>query len=399
MVNKVDRECRSRVASLQQWMKKESVDACFVYGDEYRRENLRYVANFWPLFERGAAVIPREGEPIILAAPEGEMLCREMCPWSDIRLVPDFTCVTVPDEIEYPFANYTDFKKVFGELSEEAALKKVGVSGIDAMSTYLYQSIQNGIGDAEIIDASGVLYSLRLKKSDYEVECLRKAASITDKAYSAMLKAARPGVTELELAGIATGEAMKHGAECVPFCIISSGERVNTIIGRATEKTVEDGDMVMAALAVQYEGYVTTFNFPFVVGTASEGQKKIITYLVEAFETAMVNLKSGGDQSELVRAVKSYFADKGLTEYDLYPPLHGCGLSEAESPYPNENTKGVFEKNMTVNTDISIFGHPHGSNRIEAGFVVTDDGYDSMSRLILDLIDSWKDSGEIKVPP
>jgi len=205
-----------------------------------------------------------------------------------------------------------------------------------------------------------------------------------------MMRAARPGISELALAGIATGEALRQGAESVPFCLVSSGERVNTIIGRATEKIIADGDMVMAALAVQYEGYIATFNFPFVVGKASPEQKKLITWLVEAFETAMPNLKVNNEQCKVVEEVKAYFAAKGLTKYDLYPPLHGCGLSEAESPYPNENTKDKFLKNMTVNTDISIFGHPYGSNRIEASFVVKDDGYEPLSNLILKLIDSWK---------
>ncbi len=39
-------------------MSKQKLDALLVYGDEYRRENLRYVSNFWPIFERGACVIP-----------------------------------------------------------------------------------------------------------------------------------------------------------------------------------------------------------------------------------------------------------------------------------------------------------------------------------------------------
>ncbi|NLI41148.1 MAG: hypothetical protein GX421_08225 [Caldisericales bacterium] len=61
---RVDRVCREMAA--------RDLDCCFVYGDEYRREYLRYVSNYWPIFERGALIIPRVGEPILLAAPEGE---------------------------------------------------------------------------------------------------------------------------------------------------------------------------------------------------------------------------------------------------------------------------------------------------------------------------------------
>ena len=379
-----------RVQNLKEWMQNESIDALFVYGDEYRRENLRYVSNVWPIFERGAALIPMKGEPIILGAPEGELLCREMSAWKDIRLLPDFTCVTVPDEIDYPFANYTTFKQVFDEVADRSKLEKVAISGIEDMSVMLYETIIKSVQGAEIIDGNPIMAKLRLSKSDGEIKCLEIAASIADSAYKTMILAAIPGVTELELSGLATGEAMKRGAEYVPFCLVTSGDRVNTIIGRATSKIITEGEMVMAALAVQYEGYVASFGFPFIVGQANEGQFKLIDNLIGSYEEALKNLRAGTPQHVLVKAVKNYFAEKNLSQYDLYPPLHGCGLSEAESPYPNENTMASFVENMTVNTDISLFGHPDGSNRIETSLVVTSDGYRPLSQLVIELIESWK---------
>ena len=89
-------EFRSRVQRIQERMAESGLDALLVYGDEYRKENLRYVSNYWPIFERSAAVIPCKGDLILLGAPEGEVLAREMSAWPDIRVVKDFTCVTVP---------------------------------------------------------------------------------------------------------------------------------------------------------------------------------------------------------------------------------------------------------------------------------------------------------------
>ena len=34
-----------------------------------------------------------------------------MSVWPDIRVVGDFTCVTVPEEIDYPLAKYITFKE------------------------------------------------------------------------------------------------------------------------------------------------------------------------------------------------------------------------------------------------------------------------------------------------
>lgn len=384
------KEFSIRVANLQKEMEYRGIDVCFVFGDEYRRENLRYISNVWPIFERAAALVTQSGEPVIIGAPEGEMLIKEMSAWSDVRLVQDFTCVTVPDEIEYPQANYTTFEKLFREIAERGKFGTLGIVGLDAIPTPLYNKIVQAT-DAKIVDASDVFFTLRLNKSEEEIKCIMKAVEIADKAYTEMMRFAKPGVTELEMAGVATGEAMKLGAEFVPFCLVSSGKRVNTIIGRATNKIVQDGDMVMAALAVQYEGYISTFNFPFVVGTMSDNQRQLIDWLIGAYEKAIALLKAGTRQGDLVAAVKKHFEQLGISEYDLYPPMHGCGLAEAESPYPNENTDNLFSAGMTVNTDISVYGHPYGSNRIETSFVVTEEGYYSPSKLFLKLVNGWKE--------
>lgn len=83
-------EFAQRAEKMLVLMEKAGMDAIFVYGDEYRKENLRYASNFWPLFERGAAIFTREADPIVLCAPEGQKVCEEMSVWGDIRVVPDF---------------------------------------------------------------------------------------------------------------------------------------------------------------------------------------------------------------------------------------------------------------------------------------------------------------------
>ncbi|MCG8402842.1 MAG: aminopeptidase P family N-terminal domain-containing protein, partial [Firmicutes bacterium] len=76
-----------RIDSIKQLMKKDGLDAMLVYGDEYRKENLRYVSNYWPIFERGAVLISHKQNPILLCAPECEMVANEMSVIKDIRLV------------------------------------------------------------------------------------------------------------------------------------------------------------------------------------------------------------------------------------------------------------------------------------------------------------------------
>jgi Xaa-Pro aminopeptidase len=93
----------------------------------------------------------------------------------------------------------------------------------------------------------------------------------------------------------------------------------------------------------------------------------------------------------MVRAVRDVFRKRRLASYDVYPPMHGIGLAEAESPYPDEKASYCFEQGMCVNSDISLFGHPHGSNRIEEGFVIRRNGPESLTPLIRQLTEQGID--------
>lgn len=377
-----------RIANIRTLMQAQNLDALFVYGDEYRKENLRYVSNYWPIFERGALLMAQTGSPIVLCAPEGEQVAREMSVWPDVRLLPDFLCVTVPDTIDYPLATYTNFKALANELRQTGKLNRLGVVGIDAMSVDLFRAIQTAF-DCEIVNANDILFELRKTKSPSEVACLREAARIADQGMKAIMEADIIGMTEVAACGIAEAAARREGAEHIIFSVFGSGSRTNTIVGRPSQKIIEDGDMIMLALAVQYEGYVATCEAPFAVGNYSEETRRVIDTLIHASAAGLPYLKAGEPMKHFVAAVRNYFKEAGLSEFDVYPPLHGIGCAEAESPYPDINTEKCFEAGMTVNTDISLFGLPGGSNRIEEGFVVTEDGAKTFSPYVRAYCENW----------
>ena len=375
-----------RIQRIQECMAKERLDALMVYGDEYRKEQLRYVCNFWPIFERGACFIPRHGTPILAGAPEGEQYAREMSVWEDVRNIKEFACVSVPEEIDYPLAKFSSMREVLRETLDGG--KRLGLIGRWDMSEPILQRVRSSIDDLEIVEADNILRGLRLTKSPAEIACLRRSGQIACAGYERLIATAVPGNTELAAAGAAEGAARAAGAETITFMVFGSGPRTATIIGRPTERVIRDGDMIMAAMAVQYQGYVTTVEYPFVAGTPTAEQKWFLGALFEAANVQQDYLKEGVPMGEMVRAVKAVFKKHSLERYDVYPPMHGIGLAEAESPYPDETTENRFCRGMCVNSDISLFGHPCGSNRLEEGFVVGPSGPESLTPYIRRLCES-----------
>ena len=387
-------EFGERLNRLRQEMAERKLDALCVYGDEYRKENLRYVSNYWPIFERGGFLTGLSGEPVVLCAPEGEKLAREMSVWPDVRLLPDFLCVTVPDEIDYPLATYSSFKKLAENLRAAGKLERMGIAGMEDMSESLLNKVRAAF-DCELVNADEILYKLRLTKSANEIACLKEAARIADQGMKAIMQADIIGLTETQACAIAEAKARQEGAEHIIFTVFGSGKRTATIVGRpSSTKVIEDGDMIMLALAVQYEGYVATCEAPFAVGNYSQETRRVIDTLIRASAAGLPYLKAGQPMKNFVRAVRNYFREVGLSEYDVYPPLHGIGCAEAESPYPDENTETLFEVGMTCNTDISLFGLPGGSNRIEEGFVITETGAQTLSPFVRSYCENWIKEGK-----
>ena len=107
--------------------------------------------------------------------------------------------------------------------------------------------------------------------------------AMIDAAYKKVLESDIVGLTERQAAAIGEKAAYDAGAEYIVFSIFASGDRTNTVVGRPSEKVIEKNDMIMYALAVQYEGYIASDAWPFVAGgKLSKEQSEIIYHLINS---------------------------------------------------------------------------------------------------------------------
>jgi len=384
-------EFQNRIDNLREIMKEDDTDIFLIYGDEYRRENLRYLSNYWPIFERGLLVVGNEKEPILLVSPECENLSKEMSVWKDIRMVKDVGMSYVPDEVDFKNTKFSNIKEIINEFRNESKKLKVKISGMDAMSVILYERIKYEIDNALIENGDHVLYKLRYIKSSIEIEILKEAWRICDIGYKAVLDSEIIGLTERQAAAIGEKASYDAGAESIVFSIFASGERTNSVVGRPSEKIIRKNDMIMYALAVQFEGYIASNEWPFVAGNKpNKGQDMLIYNLIKAEDIGINSINQAVSQGDIVKIIRNYFIKNGYAKNDLYPPMHGNGLSEAEPPYPDENSKDKFLPGIGFNFDVSLFGVKDiGSNRIEEGFFVQKDGIKPLSKLISNLRKSY----------
>lgn len=378
-------EFEGRLERLRIEMEKNSVDLFLVYGDEFRCEGLRYFADYWPIFERGILAIGLDKEPILLASPESEHIAIADSIWQDIRLVRDLGMSYVPEEVEFTNVAFTGIPEVIHEIIGSGK-KRVMISGLDAMCKSLYDRLASYLApDSIILNGDSIIYGLRRIKSLAEVKMLKKSWSICDIGYKAFLDSDIVGLTELQAAAIAEKAARDAGAESIVFSLLASGEkRTNTVVGRATEKIIRSGEMIMFAFATKYNGYIASDEWPFVAGgNSTQEQYNFIHHLIMAEDLGVSRIGNGVVQGEIVKLIRDYFRNNNMEQYDLYPPMHGNGLAEAESPYPDEKNEDMFLPGISINFDVSLFGCKGvGSNRIEEGFVIQKETTVELSSLI-----------------
>ncbi|MFH1651425.1 MAG: Xaa-Pro peptidase family protein [Chloroflexota bacterium] len=161
-------------------------------------------------------------------------------------------------------------------------LKKHGVAsepvGVDVCGMNMVEAFRKG--GIELVSGVEALAEARMIKNQDEIECHRVAGSIAEAAHWEVARALRPGMTEMEVAGIAAKACYDHGAEDMegPSFVVHSGPRAGQNNPRtATDRAIRPGDMVVVDInGVGFEGYRTCFYRTYCVGDKpTDFQKEI----------------------------------------------------------------------------------------------------------------------------
>lgn len=367
-------ETNRRITKIREILTKEGLDAALIYYDELNIANGWYLTGWCPQFEKGAILLPVNGEPLLLGGPESEPFAKMS---SAIRETRNFSVFMVPDE-EYPNATIIGFEKLYRELNEKGiSLKQIGIVGESVIPHAVYTQFAEGFRGAKLVDITDKYEELRSHKSEWEQENVKAAFKLAYDAYLSMKDVVKAGAFEHEVAAVGEYACRKQGASSFAYTtIVGSGERSDAVVPTAINKEMIDGEWVMLGIAPRVNGYAGTFGETVPVsGEYSEEQKWAINVLRKTLRATKAMLKPGVSGREIDVPGREIFKENNLLEYLVCPFAHTIGLMEAEGPFYGPGSDDVLEPGMTVCVDVSFFGHPtlHGA-RIETGYVITKDG-------------------------
>jgi len=187
------------------------------------------------------------------------------------------------------------------------------------------RAIGDVVGARELKDVTPLIRKMRLVKDSFEVAALREAARISAESMGALMRAVKPGMNDLEAAGLLEYEWKKRGAQRAAFApIVGSGPNSMsffTVMGEnydAVNRKMESGDLLFVDYgAAEYRTYGSDIcrTLP-VSGKFSPEQKKYYNIVLEAQQAAISAIKPGVMMVDVIKAAARVFQRAGLERYE-----------------------------------------------------------------------------------
>lgn len=280
-----------------------------------------------------------------------------------------------------------NWKSAFGELSAQKSFRTV-VFEDDFVSAAEYEQLKAASENVEFIFGSGDIKTLRMVKTDSELEKIRFAEEIGCKAFEHILSYIKPGVAEHEIALELEYFMKKNGADGIAFDTISiSGEKTSMPHGIPSDKKIKMGDFVTLDFGCKVAGYCSDMTRTVVVGKASAEQKRIYEIVKTAQQKGLDSIREGVRGCEADSIARDYIECQGFGQYFRHSLGHGVGLLVHELPNLSPKSETVLLENMVISCEPGIYIPKFGGVRIEDLVRVTKDGCENLVRVTKDLIE------------
>lgn len=264
--------------------------------------------------------------------------------------------------------------------NEIIRLKHIKTVGFEARHlTYAqYKKIEGKLKQHNIIlkPLEEPVETLRLKKDQAEIRNISYAAEIGLLALEDCKPLIKPGITEKALATELEHSLKKRGADKSAFdIIVASGKRSALPHGVATDKKIEDGDLVVIDWGCQVNGYHSDCTRTFFVGKGIDKKWYEIYEIVETAQQRAISAVFPGKKIiEVDNKARNYIKDKGYGAYFGHGLGHGVGLEVHEAPTISPKGKGVLEAGMVIAIEPGIYLPGEGGVRLEELVLVTEKG-------------------------
>lgn len=266
--------------------------------------------------------------------------------------------------------------------------------GMNLNTPYLsvadYYALRGGFGDMGVVDVTGLIDDVRMKKSKPELDALRTAAEYAAEALAAAYEAIAPGVREIDVNAVIQETLVSVGCEYPAFpTLVSSGPRTGLFHAFPSKRVIEEGDPVVVEIMGVYKRYHASIIRTVFAGKANAEARKIYGIVRSAYESGLSAIAPGNPVGQIDRNTR-----KARRDYsDYIPARSGFGVELGYPPSPIGNLSildgdpHTLEPGYAFTLEPSIAGYNDWTIIIGNCVVINETGYELLFDENVDLLE------------
>lgn len=355
-------ERQGRIEKARRLMRAQGVDALMLTGGT---SMVYFTGIQWGLSERLlAAFLPVSGRPFLVTPKFEEERAMEQVALGPMT---DGADVYAWEEDEDPYALVAQGLRARGLAAASIAVEETvrwqfshGVSRLPAV---------------RLVDGTPVTAGCRVVKDAHEQALMRHASAVTLKAYEAVWKSLKAGMTQAEVGrwisaahdrlGYAGGASVQVGKySALPH-------------GSATPQVISEGTIVMIDGGCKVEGYTSDITRTFVLGTPTAKMREVFDLELRAQTAALQAARPGLPCEAVDAAARKVIVDAGYGpgyKFFSHRVGHGMGMDGHEWPYLVRGNTLPLEPGMTFSDEPGIYLPGEFGMRLEDDMVITESG-------------------------
>ena len=240
---------------------------------------------------------------------------------------------------------------------------------------------------------------LRLKKSQEEVDKIKKAIEITKSGIEKLMSEARVGMKEYELEAYFDFNCKVKGATGLAFTTIAAaGENATTLHYVDNNCELKENDLILFDLGAEYNCYNADISRTFPVnGKFTERQKEVYNAVLRVNEEIINLIKPGMKYKYVNEKATELIAEeciklglikdkREVRKYYYHSIGHSLGMDTHDIETPHRDI--IFEPGVVFTVEPGIYIAEEGIGiRIEDDILVTEDGVINLSSDIIKTVE------------
>jgi Xaa-Pro dipeptidase len=310
-------------------------------------------------------------------------------------------------------------KEIGPILQQKGILKGKGSMELDVVPVSVFERFKRLAGFEKFVDVAPLIRELRIKKSPFEIEQVRRSGQIIERIFEKAKHVVREGMREIDIDAELVAEGRRYGhqgflrmrgfnQEMMNLYVTAgatsgvpsnadvpiSGLGLTAAIAQGSSlKLVEQGVPVLIDYGGGYNGYVTDETRMYVAGGMKERFKKAYEVTREIVEDVTSFGREGIDCTEIFNrahqlVTKARLQDHfmGFGEGQVSFIGHGLGLEINELPVITSRHKRVLEEGMVFAFEPKFIFPGEGSVGIEVDFIVRKQGLERVIDTPIDVV-------------